>query len=131
MCWQNSWQKLDKWWHTTNDALTVYAASTLLAPRGKKAYFDQHWRDASFGKEKMITTVHKHWKKHYSDKQFSTDKPKVEIAPSLLDLQMNHSGNTTEKSTHDDVFMGYIHSAPVVGNVDLLYQVLAQPHSAI
>ena len=55
---QNAWQKLDIYWRLSDGAETIYAAVTLLAPCGRKAYFDRNWTEEETNS--IFTTVYKY-----------------------------------------------------------------------
>ena len=94
----------------------------LLAPRGRKAYFDKNWGDKTFGKakDKMIKKVHEYWKKHYAQDSVCIEKlcaTTDDDDRSPLDMQI---GDVSQQlNTHDDAFLNYIHSS-ITGNVDVL-----------
>lgn len=113
ICWQNSWQKLDKWWHITDQAFTVYAAATLLAPRCRKAYFDKNWKDESFNdlKERMIKKVHQYWLDNYAETTTTINKQSATVDDhrTPLDIQI---GDIDERvKVHDDPFLDFISSS--------------------
>jgi hypothetical protein len=41
MAYQNTWEKLTKYYNITNDSYLIYAAVTLLHPAYRKTYFDR------------------------------------------------------------------------------------------
>jgi hypothetical protein len=113
---QNAWQKLNKWYISTDEAYTIYAASTLLSPRCKKHYFDTNWKKNEV--EEMVEQVHKYWLQNYKSQQGSSKKASTgDDDPSPLESML---GAHIQKVTHTDAFLNYIHSPPIQGNVDIL-----------
>ena len=64
---QNAWEKLNKYYNKTDSSHEIYAASTLLHPGHRKAYFDDQWtsKESRALKTKMITNIKKVWEEEY------------------------------------------------------------------
>lgn len=110
---------MHKWWYATDDAQTVYAAATLLTPRGRKQYFDKRWATIPENKDAMIKKVHEYWKQNYAYNSINTAKPQVfdDDDRSPLNMQLSYISNRLK--AFDDPFLNYIHDEPT-GNVHVL-----------
>lgn len=105
---QNAWQKLDVYWRASDKAETMYAACTLLAPRGRKAYFDRNWTKQET--QSIIKTVHQYWQDHHASRQGTSDKLIPIREPTPREIMLGR-GILSIQKTHDDPFMIYIHRA--------------------
>jgi hypothetical protein len=68
ICYQNAWQKLQKYNNLTDTNHEIYAAATLLNPCLRKGWFIKRWTGSSAPWiEEMIKTNKKYWEKNYKD----------------------------------------------------------------
>lgn len=114
---QNAWQKLDVYWRLSDKAETVYAAATLLAPCGRKKYFDRNWTKQET--DSMIKTVHEYWLEFYATRQGTSDKPATLTRdPTPREIMLGR-GTSSMKRLYDDPFINYIHQEPEGNEVDV------------
>jgi hypothetical protein len=61
VAYQNTWEKLDKYYNKTDSSHEIYAATTLLYPGHCKAYFNDQWtsKESKLLKIKMIDNIEK------------------------------------------------------------------------
>lgn len=118
---QNAWQKLDIYWRASDKAETMYAAATLLAPCGRKAYFERNWPEEEM--TSMIETVHSYYLEFYANQIPVPDKTKTiayRPTPREMMLGMHTTMSESQQQTQGDAFFVYINKPPERDEVDVL-----------
>ena len=76
-CINQGWMKLRKYYVTTDEQHSLYAAATLLNPQAKFAYFHRNWVDEEM--RFWIPWVHdscrQHWELHYRPRSAANQPP--------------------------------------------------------
>jgi hypothetical protein len=66
VCYQNAWEKLQKYNNLTDESHEIYAAGALLNPCLRRAYFDARWtHDAAEYIEPMLRANREYWQAVY------------------------------------------------------------------
>ena len=66
ICYQNAWQKLQKYNAKTDEHHEIYAAATLLNPCARKRWFVKKWTgDAAGYVDQMIAKNKRYWEENY------------------------------------------------------------------
>lgn len=113
VAYQNSWQKLQKYYNLADSSLGIFAAAILLHPTYRKHYFEERWtaRGMQEWKPILYRQVQQVWENEYRGFEGYIPEP---VKTTELDfLEAYLTGSQTPIQT-DNVFDSFISGNPIM-----------------